>query len=60
MSELIAATEGLGRRISVAERFLKTDEIFVGFIVIGVIGLAFDMLFQYLLKVSCSWASQKR
>jgi NitT/TauT family transport system permease protein len=59
VSELIAATEGLGRRISVAGRFLRTDEIFVGLIVIGVIGLAFDLLFQYLLRVSCKWASQK-
>jgi NitT/TauT family transport system permease protein len=60
VSELIAATEGLGRRISVAGRFLKTDEIFVGLIVIGIIGLMFDLLFQYLLRVSCKWASQKR
>jgi NitT/TauT family transport system permease protein len=60
VSELIAATEGLGRRISVAGRFLKTDEIFVGLIVIGIIGLIFDLLFQYFLRVSCKWASQKR
>jgi NitT/TauT family transport system permease protein len=60
VSELIAATEGLGRRISVAGRFLRTDEIFVGLIVIGVIGLMFDLLFQYLLRVSCNWADQKR
>ena len=60
VSELIAATEGLGRRISVAGRFLRTDEIFVGLIVIGVIGLTFDLLFQYALRVSCGWASQKR
>lgn len=60
VSELIAATEGLGRRISVAGRFLRTDEIFVGLIVIGVIGLILDLLFQYLLGVSCHWASQKR
>jgi NitT/TauT family transport system permease protein len=60
VSELIAATEGLGRRISVAGRFLRTDEIFVGLIVIGVIGLAFDLLFQYFLRVSCKWANQKR
>jgi NitT/TauT family transport system permease protein len=60
VSELIAATEGLGRRISVAGRFLKTDEIFVGLIVIGVIGLTFDLLFQYCLRVSCKWANQKR
>jgi NitT/TauT family transport system permease protein len=59
VSELIAATEGLGRRISVAGRFLRTDEIFVGLIVIGVIGLMFDLLFQYLLRVSCRWSAQK-
>jgi NitT/TauT family transport system permease protein len=60
VSELIAATEGLGRRISVAGRFLRTDEIFVGLIVIGVIGLIFDLSFQYLLRISCKWANQKR
>jgi NitT/TauT family transport system permease protein len=60
VSELIAANEGLGRRISVAGRFLRTDEIFVGLIVIGVFGLLFDLLFQYLLRVSCNWANQKR
>ncbi len=59
VSELIAANEGLGRRISVAGRFLRTDEIFVGLIVIGVFGVIFDLLFQYLLRVSCQWASQK-
>lgn len=60
VSELIASTEGLGRRISVAGRFLKTDEIFVGLIVIGIIGLSLDLLFQYLLRISCNWSSQKR
>lgn len=60
VSELIAATEGLGRRISVAGRFLKTDEIFVGLLAIGIIGLSFDLLFQYFLRVSCKWASQKQ
>lgn len=60
VSELIASTEGLGRCISVAGRFLKTDEIFVGLIVIGIIGLSLDLFFQYLLRVSCKWSSQKR
>ncbi len=59
VSELIAATEGLGRRISVAGRFLRTDEIFVGLIVVGVIGLCFDLLFQYLLRISCRWSVGK-
>jgi len=57
VSELVAATEGLGRRISLAQRFLKTDEIFVGLIVIGLIGLAIDLLFRLLLRVTCKWAT---
>ncbi len=55
VSELVAATEGLGRRISVAQRFLKTDEIFAGLIVIGLIGLTIDLLFRLLLRLSCRW-----
>lgn len=55
VSELIAATEGLGRRISVASRFLKTDEIFVGLLVIGLIGLAIDLWFRFLLRLLCHW-----
>ncbi|MBW4676568.1 MAG: ABC transporter permease [Desmonostoc geniculatum HA4340-LM1] len=58
VSELVAATEGLGRRISVAQRYLKTDEIFAGLIVIGLIGLGIDLLFRLLLHVSCKWAKE--
>ncbi len=60
VAELIAATEGLGRHISVAGRFLRTDEIFVYLIVIGVIGMTLDLSLQYLMRVSCRWADQKR
>ncbi|MEQ9358697.1 ABC transporter permease [Coleofasciculus chthonoplastes] len=55
VAELVAATEGLGRRISVAQRFLRTDQIFAGLIVIGLIGLSFDLLFRLLLRLSCKW-----
>jgi NitT/TauT family transport system permease protein len=58
--EMVAASEGLGRRIIFEVRGLHTDVIFANLIVIGVIGLSFDLLFQYLLHVSCRWASQKR
>lgn len=58
VAELVAATEGLGRRISLAQRYLKTDEIFAGLIVIGLIGLTIDLLFRLLLKLSCRWATK--
>ena len=57
VAELVAATEGLGRRISVAGRFLRTDEIFVDLIVIGVIGIVLDLLFQYLIRSFCRWST---
>lgn len=55
VAELVAATEGLGRRISVAQRFLRTDQIFAGLIIIGLIGLTFDLVFRLLLRLSCKW-----
>ncbi len=55
VSELIAATEGLGRRISLAGRFIRTDEIFAALLVIGLIGLAMDLLCRLLLHLTCRW-----
>jgi NitT/TauT family transport system permease protein len=57
VAELVAANEGLGKRISLAQRFLRTDEIFVGLIVIGLIGLAIDLGFRYLMRRACAWAN---
>ena len=57
VAELVAATEGLGKRISLAQRFLRTDEIFVGLIVIGLVGLVIDLGFRFLMRKACSWAN---
>lgn len=57
VAELVAANEGLGKRISLAQRFLRTDEIFVGLIVIGLIGLMIDLGFRFLMRRACSWAN---
>ncbi len=57
VAELVAATEGLGKRISLAQRFLRTDEIFLGLIVIGLIGLLIDLGFRVLMRRACRWAN---
>lgn len=57
VAELVAASEGLGKRISLAQRFLRTDEIFMGLIVIGLIGLSIDLGFRALMRRSCAWAN---
>jgi NitT/TauT family transport system permease protein len=57
VAELVAATEGLGKRISLAQRFLRTDDIFMGLIVIGLIGLLIDLGFRALMRRACTWAN---
>ena len=56
IAELLAAEEGLGKRILLAQKFLKTDEIFACLIVLGLIGFALDLFFRLLLRFTCKWA----
>ncbi len=48
IAEIVASTTGIGAMMMRARRFLNTDEIMAGIIVIGVLGLAFDLLFKAL------------
>ena len=45
-AELIAASSGLGYMILDAEELARTDRVFVGIFVIGILGYLFDALFQ--------------
>ena len=56
VAELLAASEGLGKRILLAQKFLKTDEIFACLIILGLIGFALDLSFRLLLRFTCKWA----
>jgi NitT/TauT family transport system permease protein len=46
VAELVAASSGLGFAILKAQRFLQTDKIFAGILLIGLIGLAIDQLLR--------------
>ncbi|MDX1781267.1 MAG: ABC transporter permease [Thalassovita sp.] len=48
IAEIVASTTGIGAMMMRARRFLKTDEILSGIIVIGALGLIFDLLFAML------------
>ena len=48
IAEIVASTTGIGAMMMRARRFLKTDEILSGIIVIGVLGLLTDVLFREL------------
>jgi NitT/TauT family transport system permease protein len=55
VAELVAANSGLGYSILKAQRFLKTDVIFGGIILIGLIGLLMDQTFRWLHRRSFPW-----
>jgi NitT/TauT family transport system permease protein len=59
VAELVAANSGLGYAIMKAQRFLQTDKIFAGILLIGVIGLAMDQGFRWLHRVSFPWMHRK-
>lgn len=56
VAELVAANNGLGYSIMKAQRFLDTESIFVGIIVIGLLGLIIDRCFAYVNKKLFPWA----
>ncbi|MCW5622253.1 MAG: ABC transporter permease [Burkholderiales bacterium] len=55
VAELVAANSGLGYAILRAQRFLQTDKIFAGIIIIGLIGLLLDQLFRALHRKAFPW-----
>ncbi len=56
VAELVAANEGLGKRIQLAQRFFHTDEIFACLIVLGTIGFLLDLTLQWIMRLTCKWA----
>ncbi|MGS0744448.1 ABC transporter permease [Syntrophomonas erecta subsp. sporosyntropha] len=55
IAELVAANSGLGFMILRSQRFLHTDQIFAGLIVIGGLGILTDYLFKYLSIILFPW-----
>lgn len=60
VAELVAANSGLGYAIIKAQRFLQTDEIFAGIILIGLIGLAMDQTFRLAHRLAFPWLYARR
>lgn len=55
VAELVAANSGLGYAILKAQRFLQTDKIFAGILIIGLIGLLIDQLLRFMHRRAFPW-----
>ncbi|MDY0241840.1 MAG: ABC transporter permease [Rhodospirillaceae bacterium] len=60
VAELVAANDGLGRRIMDAQRYLSTQTIIFGTLFIGILGLMTDWLFKKLGQVMFQWHEGRR
>ncbi len=60
VAELVAASEGLGFRIMQAQRYLSTDRIVLGILVIGLFGLITDQLFAWLYRRMFPWKTLEK
>lgn len=58
VAEMVAASDGLGYMILRSQRYLATDTIFSGLIMIGLIGLVTDFLFRLLSRLVAPWAER--
>ena len=56
VAELIGASSGIGHMITDSQALLATDQIIFGIIVIGLIGLASDLLFKAANRRGFPWA----
>jgi NitT/TauT family transport system permease protein len=60
VAELIGASSGIGHMITDSQALLATDQIIFGIIVIGLIGLASDLLFKWANRRLFPWAQLGR
>ena len=58
VAELVAASSGLGYRILKAQRFIHTDSVLSGILIIGLLGLISDRLFGLVNKKCFQWAEK--
>ena len=58
LAELIAANNGLGYRITVAQRYFATDTVIGYLLVLGILGLATDQTMKYVGRGLFRWAER--
>lgn len=58
LAEVVAANTGIGHTIVQAQRFVQTDVVIAGIIVIGLLGLGLDYIFKILFPFFFPWSEK--
>ena len=59
VAELIGASSGIGHMITDSQALMATDHIIAGIVVIGLVGLASDLLFKQVNRRLFAWSLQR-
>ena len=54
-AEIVGADKGLGHLIAVSQRYLRIDELFVGILTFGIIGIVTDRLLEFTSRKLFRW-----
>src|SRR5262249_11848515 len=54
-AEMVAAPDGIGRRIIESQRYLQTDRVLAGILTIGLLGILFDGFLRLASWWFCRW-----
>jgi len=60
VAEIIGANRGVGQAIIVAQRFVRTDQVMAGILVVAILGLITDFLFRGAYPILFPWAERTR
>lgn len=58
IAEIVASESGLGHLIIQSQRFLQTDEVIVGILVIGGVGILMDIFFRVMYRALFPWSEK--
>ncbi len=58
IAEIVASKNGLGHLIIQSQRFLQTDQVITGILVIGLVGIIMDLFFRITYRLLFPWSEQ--
>ena len=58
IAEIVGSSSGLGHLMIESQRFLRTDNIFAGIVVIGFLGILTDYFFKVSSKILFPWTDK--
>ncbi len=58
LAELVAATSGLGYRITVSQRYFQTETIIGYLVVLGILGLITDQVMKFVGRAAFRWSER--